>query len=1184
MKRLFENSSEEKSNIFSRLIFSWCKRYVKKVTNDLNEYTEECLNIPNRFSINKKHNIWKDIEGVSDRQSKKQFILNVIKAYRTEYILYILLGIFTMSLSYSIPMLFPIFMERFSKISNANIRIYYIYVLIFASLQFLQIVLNEHYTHVKWKIIISMEYTFRDIVFNKILYQEIELNKKSSGEILNLYSIHISWLRGILAIVDIVLNCISIFIGAVCIIYYLGIGGIFVGINLVIAIYVIPKILSSINVIDGNIYNINDKRLTMINEIISNIREIKLFNLQKFFIEKINLIRKNQLFQLKKKNLRLILASLITYSFIPISIIISIIICVYTKEININSILASFILFNIVNNNIKNLLVNFNSARQFKKSFEYIQEYIVKNQKYTDNNKLNTSAYLEFINASFLISNENKLYFNDINLKINENELAVITGEIGSGKSTLIKLINNEFELISGKVSTDQSKSFISEEIWMLPISIRDNIVLERNFDEEKYNNALELAQLKKEIQSMKYGDKTILADGMTNISGGQQKRIALARAIYRDENVVLIDDILNSFDPIVRENIINDLIINYWSNKTRILITNDQSIIVKADKIIKVNNFSVETCENRKKQSQKKDEIKSKPLEQKDKNANKFKISKNESKKKYINNSRKKIFTEYIFSIFNKYTLIAFLLLFILSQIIEISSTIIFSYFKNSTNLSRISIIYGIFAILVVICNLTRFYIIYNGNLKASEKYHKSMIEHVLNADMMSLFKYDKGEILARFSNDIKILDNDISKYISSVIESIFALIVTGILIIYSSPIMIILILIFSIAFISIQKEVRKTGKVTARQSNAAHEPCIQLLELTREGSTFIKDNKLQKYISNIWRDKIENALDKEYTRQSINRYLLTKLKLNGVLIMISFLLLLPLTAVSVKGNLVKVTLMYCITIISSLEGLLRDFRHAEIGISSLERIDEILKLKSESQNNNKIIKASNSSINIINFKFRFDNNHYLINDLNLNLKQEDRLLITGRTGCGKTTFLHCIIGLYNYEGDIFINGYNLRVVSKESLRNTITFITQRTFIFKESIRKNLDPYSVYSDEEIYNALRKTDLFEKIIKFKNGIDTIIDNSNSYLSYGERQLLILSKAMLNQSQILFIDEGISQLTVDKEKMIYRIIDENFKNNIIIGVSHKDINFDFYTKTLDMESLTLENIKGSDRHE
>ncbi|RWV92204.1 hypothetical protein GW17_00045447 [Ensete ventricosum] len=137
----------------------------------------------------------------------------------------------------------------------------------------------------------------------------------------------------------------------------------------------------------------------------------------------------------------------------------------------------------------------------------------------------------------------------NIQLKVHRGMKVAICGTVGSGKSSLLSCILGEIPKLGGSVKVSGSKAYVSQSPWILSGNVRENIVFGVPFDNEKYEKIIEVCALKKDFELFANGDLTQIGERGINMSGGQKQRIQLARAVYQDADIYLLDDPFSALD-----------------------------------------------------------------------------------------------------------------------------------------------------------------------------------------------------------------------------------------------------------------------------------------------------------------------------------------------------------------------------------------------------------------------------------------------------------------------------------------------------------------------------------------------------------------------------------------------------------------------------------------------------------
>ncbi|XP_078361590.1 ATP-binding cassette sub-family C member 4-like [Oculina patagonica] len=203
-------------------------------------------------------------------------------------------------------------------------------------------------------------------------------------------------------------------------------------------------------------------------------------------------------------------------------------------------------------------------------------------------NNLDTPATLCVSGMTYKqIKREDEFILQDIEFTTPPGTLTVITGPVGSGKSTLLSAIAGEISDTSGTITCQESLVYVPQIAWVFSGTIRDNILFGQPYDELKYTRITEACALTEDIQQFPDNDQTIVGERGVVLSGGQQARVSLARAVYADADIYLLDDPLSAVDFKVGQHIFDKCIKDLLGDKTRVLTTHQEQHMKEADEVI---------------------------------------------------------------------------------------------------------------------------------------------------------------------------------------------------------------------------------------------------------------------------------------------------------------------------------------------------------------------------------------------------------------------------------------------------------------------------------------------------------------------------------------------------------------------------------------------------------------------
>lgn len=183
---------------------------------------------------------------------------------------------------------------------------------------------------------------------------------------------------------------------------------------------------------------------------------------------------------------------------------------------------------------------------------------------------------------------------NMINLKISSGELYAIVGAVGSGKTSLLHAILGELELDSGTLEVHGALSFANQESFIFEGSIRSNILFTNEYNSQRYDDVVRVCGLQKDFELFEHGDDTLVGEKGISLSGGQKARINLARAVYKEADIYLLDDPLSAVDSHVGKNIFKECILKFLKDKTVMLVTHQIQHLNKVNNILVIANGEI--------------------------------------------------------------------------------------------------------------------------------------------------------------------------------------------------------------------------------------------------------------------------------------------------------------------------------------------------------------------------------------------------------------------------------------------------------------------------------------------------------------------------------------------------------------------------------------------------------------
>lgn len=244
---------------------------------------------------------------------------------------------------------------------------------------------------------------------------------------------------------------------------------------------------------------------------------------------------------------------------------------------------------------IAEALVSVKRIEKFMKIEELTNKAILLNNKNDTSKSTDDGVAIDLKGVSAHWDEGKTKVLDNINLMVKERSLTAVVGRVGSGKSSLLHAILREVASTSGELRVQGSVSYASQEPWIFTSSFKQNVLFGRPLDAKRYDKVIDVCQLRQDLDTFTHGDDTLLGEKGINLSGGQCARLNLARAIYRDADVYLLDDPLSSVDTLVGRRIFQECILNFLKNKTVVLVTHQLHFLQEVDRIVLLDEGRVQ-------------------------------------------------------------------------------------------------------------------------------------------------------------------------------------------------------------------------------------------------------------------------------------------------------------------------------------------------------------------------------------------------------------------------------------------------------------------------------------------------------------------------------------------------------------------------------------------------------------
>jgi ATP-binding cassette subfamily C (CFTR/MRP) protein 2 len=716
----------------------------------------------------------------------------------------------------------------------------------------------------------------------------------------------------------------------------------------------------------------------------------------------------------------------------------------------------------------------------------------------------------------------------NINITINKGELVMIIGETGCGKSSLLNAILNNMLILNkheAKIVTNGRVSYVSQTPWIQNDTVINNILFNHPYDEDKYNRIIEICELLPDFQILCGGDRTELGSRGANLSGGQRSRISVARALYGEGDIYILDDPFSSLDAQVSENIMKKAIVRHLSGKTRILVTHsyqhlhwaDRIVLMKEGEInwqgtykqfteISISNDYVSIKGNSSSRRQSFNEDMSVIALNKAASQN-FELKRTTKEEEQEEGSVKmSIYYTYIKQMGGICIFLIVIFCLIMWQTLRCGADYYYIWWTSNQDKCDPVICfwkYTLFATSTSIWVILRIIILTRGSLNCSKVLHSQIINNMIHAPI-NLFHdiVPKGQILNRLNKDMFNVDANIMYSYENVLVYFFGFL--GAVALCS------IIEIWSLVFMPF---IVITGWLTARYylrasrdlsriDGIVRSSIVNLIGETIPGITTIRAAEYEGIYRKRFYERVDEYFNVRILFEGTSAWFGMHLDYIAVSMHVFLIVFTTYTDTRVfTDNEIALILSYSVSLQTVVFQLVTAMTTFENGMVSIERILQYTKVASEKPKHlpldGEVPKwPTHGEIKFTNYSVRYrPDTNIVLRNINIHIRPQQKIGVVGRTGSGKSTLCLALFRILEPDtGTISIDGIDITTVGLDRLRQCLTIIPQDPHLMEGTLRYNIDPLGVYSNEEI-----------KKVMFKFGLSYLADSDelglSQYVSY-----------------------------------------------------------------------------------
>ena len=476
-----------------------------------------------------------------------------------------------------------------------------------------------------------------------------------------------------------------------------------------------------------------------------------------------------------------------------------------------------------------------------------------------------------------------------------------------------------------------------------------------------------------------------------------------------------------------------------------------------------------------------------------------------------------------------------------------------------NSEYIIKVLLIVLICYLVNAVCTYFKSYLASELGQKMGYDLRRKIVSKINRIKLSKLDLMKKGDIISKITNDVERLTDNITEIIPDLIYNV-SLIVGVIIMMFvlNAFLALLTIIIIPITYTLLSYIVKKTQGYFELNQKAIGS-VNSFVEESVTNSDIIKSFNKEKYFNNKFNRESKKLANYGFKSSF---YSSLAVPLNKFLGNLNYVIIVGVGAIMViRGKLrlgaIQSFIQYMKDFNRPMNTIAQVISNLQMAVASIDRVYEILDIEEEKDEGTISNFEFKDSIEFKNITFNYVPGKDVLKNFNLKINKGEKIAIVGKTGVGKTTIVNLLMRFYDtYEGEILIDGVNIRDIKRETYRDLISMVLQDTWLFEGNIKENIVFNKRISDERLESALSKSKITHMINSLPGGLSYEINEETDNMSQGEKQLLTIARALVGDRDILVMDEATSHVDTRLEYLINNSMKKLTANKTSIVIAHR----------------------------